>query len=460
VTADTGGYLAADPFPGTGALCALEPGGAPVARAGIGLQLDFLVATGVGLAAAAGVAFAQSAAEPAVLTLRHAVNQAVLRHPSRVRAGHEITAAGYQRDAAEWGRYPTLSVDAAPRLSSGDTAVAPTNVVRLEQPLWAGGRIDASIDAARSQVSAAESAEGETRQRLAERAALAYVGWVHAMERVEIGRAGDEQLSRLVRYVRRRQQEGVASAADVSIANARHGNVLAKLTALRGALDKARAELEAVTVLTRFERGVPVEVPRYTEDAQETERKYLENSPLVAQRRVEVDNARAQALVRRSSMFPRFAVRLEHLSGASGALGVLNESRMSLVMQYLPDAGFASYSGYQAAASRIEAAQAQVDADENDARLRSRSNWSDYSATRVQVGELQAQLKALESAAESFMRQFEAGRKSWLEVVNTYLEVIDTRIALSQAISARDQSALRLVVNAGSFWPWLESLPQ
>ena len=58
------------------------------------------------------------------------------------------------------------------------------------------------------------------------------------------------------------------------------------------------------------------------------------------------------------------------------------------------------------------------------------------------------------------MRQIEAGRKSWLDVVNTHLEVIDARIALSQAISARDQSALRLMVNAGSFWPWLESLPQ
>jgi adhesin transport system outer membrane protein len=419
-----------------------------------------LASLGVALAASSGLAWSQPAAEPTVLTLRQAVTQAVQRHPTRVRAGHEITAAGYQRDAAEWGRYPTLTVDAAPRVTSSDSATAPTNVVRVEQPLWAGGRIDASIDAARSQVSAAESAEGETRQRLAERAALAYIAWSHAVARVELGRRGEEQLSTLVRYVRRRQQEGVASAADVSIANARHGNVLAKVTALRAALDKARAELEAVTLLTRFERGVPVEVPRYNEDVVEVERRYLEQSPLVAQRRTEIEAARAQALVRRSTLFPRLALRLEHLSGASGNLGVLNESRVSVVMQYVPEAGFASYSGYQAAESRVQAAQAQLDADENDVRLRSRSNWSDYVATTAQVGEFEAQLNALEAAAESFMRQFEAGRKSWLEVVNTYLEVIDARIALSQAITARDQSTLRLMVNSGGFWSWLESLPQ
>lgn len=408
----------------------------------------------------AGDVFPQPPADPAVLSLRQAVNEAVLRHPTRLRAGHEIATAGFQRDAAEWGRYPTLTVDAAPRLTSGNSAVAPTNIVRVEQPLWAGGGIDASIDAARSQVNAAEHAEGETRQRLAERAAIAYVGWVHAVDRMEIGRRGEVQLSDLVRYVRRRQQEGVASAADVSIAHARHGNVLARVTALRGALDRARAELEAVTLLTRFERGLAVAVPPYTEDAAETERKYLDNSPLVAQRRVEVENARAQALVSRSTMFPRLAVRLEYLSGATGALGVLNDSRASLVLQYLPDAGFASYSGYRAAASRIEAAQAQVDADENDLRLRARSNWSDHAATSLQVGDFEEQLKALEAASQSFMRQFEAGRKSWLEVVNTFLEVIDARITLSQAITARDQSALRLMVNTGSFWPWLESLSQ
>jgi outer membrane protein, adhesin transport system len=212
--------------------------------------------------------------------------------------------------------------------------------------------------------------------------------------------------------------------------------------------------------MTRFERGVSVAVPAYADDAAETERKYLDQSPLVAQRRTEIEATRAQALVRRSNLFPRFAVRLEHLSGASGGLGVLNESRVSLVMQYMPEAGLASHSNYQAAASRIEAAQAQLEADENEVRLRSRSNGSDYAAARGQVGEFEAQLKALEAASESFMRQFEAGRKSWLDVVNTYLEVIDARIALSQAVSARDQSALRLMVNAGSFGPWLESLPQ
>jgi len=426
-------------------------------------ELARCAALGVALGFFAAAARAQApAAAPEVLSLRHAVSEAVLRHPVRLRAGHEAAAAGFQRDAAEWGRFPTLTVDAAPRVAGGDTpSGTPTTTVRLEQPLWAGGRIDASIDAARSQLSAAESAETETRQRLAERASLAFVGWMHALERVEIARAGAAQLAELVRYVRRRESEGVASPADVAIATARHGNVLSLATALRGALERARAELEAVTLISSFRSGVPVSVPAYPErgDAQ-VEKEYLDNSPLIAQRRAEAEAARGQAAVRRGQMLPRVALRLEHLSGQSAALGAGNESRASVVLQFTPEAGLASYSGYQAAGSRVEAAAAQLDADDNELRLRARTHWADYAATRAQVGEIEPQVTALDAAARSFMRQFEAGRKSWLEVLNTHRELVDARISLSQARTARDQAALRLMVNAGAFWPWLETLPR
>lgn len=421
-------------------------------------------AVGIGLGLLACAAGAQAPAPeraPAVLTLRHAVSEAVLRHPAGARAAHEVAAAGFERDAAEWGRFPTLSVDAGPRISGDRLPGTPTTVLRLEQPIWAGGRIDAQIDAARSQVSAADFAETETRQRIAERAAVAYVVWVHALERVEIARTGAELLVGLVRYVRRREAEGVASSADVAIASARHGSVVALLASLRGALDRARAELEAVTLMTGFERGVPVSVPAYPERAlAEIELAYVERSPFVAQRRAEVEAARAQVTVRRAQLLPRLAVRLERLSGLGAGIGGGDESRASLVLQLVPEPGLASYSGAQAAASRVDAARAQLESEENDLGLRARTQWAEYAAARAQVGEIEPQVAALEAAASSFMRQFEVGRKSWLDVLNTHREAIDARLALSQARTARDQSALRLMVNSGTFWPWLETLPR
>src|SRR3954466_15191316 len=90
---------------------------------------------------AVGAAFAQRPASPATatLSLRQAVAEAVLRNPNRLRAAHEVTAAGFEREGAEWGRFPTLSVNAGAAQSS--RSIAPTSTLRIEQPIWAGGRI-------------------------------------------------------------------------------------------------------------------------------------------------------------------------------------------------------------------------------------------------------------------------------------------------------------------------------
>ena len=312
--------------------------------------------------------------------------------------------------------------------------------MRVEQPLWAGGRIDGQIDSARAQVSAAELAELDTRRRLAEEAAVAYVGWMDAAARVEIARESAAALSDLVKYVRRREAEGLASAADVSIGRARYSSALALIEELGGALDQARAQLEALMV-TRIERGIPLSVPAVAErSVADTEAAYVANSQLVAQRRAEVESARAQAVVRKAALFPKLALRFEHLKPALhhcfGACGA------------------------QAAESRIESVRAQLASDENDARLRARANWAEYMSSGRQVAELEPQVAALDASMASFMRQFEAGRKSWLELLNTQREVVDARIALSRARTSHDQSALRLMVNTGAFWPWLAQLPQ
>src|SRR5438067_8562122 len=294
----------------------------------------------------ASAAFAQppASAPTATLSLRQAVAEAVLRNPNRVRAAHEVTAAGYERDAAEWGRFPTVSVDAG--ASNNSRSIAPTSTVRVEQPLWAGGRIDGQIDSARAQVSAAGLAELDTRRRLAEETAVAYVGWMDAAARVEIARESAGALADLVKYVRRRETEGLASLADVSIGRARYSSALALVEELSGAQEQARAQLEAL-MLSRIERGLPVTVPAVPErSAADTEAAYVANSQLVAQRRAEVESARAQAIVRRAALFPKLALRFEHLTYQNpGGLPPSNDSRAPPVLQVTPDPGAASYSG-------------------------------------------------------------------------------------------------------------------
>ncbi len=121
----------------------------------------------IALAIALGVCARAYAQQPAsgTLSLKRAVLEALERNPNRVRASRDRDAAVFQRDSAEWARYPTLMMDAGTGRAS-NTPV-PTTTVRVEQPLWAGGRIDAQIDSARALLSAAGEAESDTRRALA-----------------------------------------------------------------------------------------------------------------------------------------------------------------------------------------------------------------------------------------------------------------------------------------------------
>jgi len=402
-------------------------------------------------AAEAAVQSAQVANAPRALTLRDAVTLAVTSNPTRVKAANEITAAGFEHETALWARFPTVSIDAS---STGSrTAGSASTTVRADQPLWTGGRITGQIESTKALLTAAQLAESDTRRKLAEDTSVAYINWMYAQERIEIARGGVDQLAALLQYARRREAEGLASAADVAIGVARHGSVLAQIEDLKGAVDNARAQLEAL-VVSRVSQGTRVSVPPVSASAvEEAEKAYLDLSQLILQRRSEVESARAQADVRKSQMYPKVLLRAEYLTYQNSALS--NDSRASVVVQFTPDAGLASYSSYQAAATRIDSALAQLAADENATRLRARTNSSDYSAARRQVEELTPQVQALESAASSFMRQFEAGRKTWLDVLNTHKETLEARLSLSRATNSRDVAALRLMVNNGSFARWL-----
>jgi adhesin transport system outer membrane protein len=238
--------------------------------------------------------------------------------------------------------------------------------------------------------------------------------------------------------------------------------MLTQAADLRGALERSRAELENLLTIP-IERGVAVTVPPYPQrDIAEVESLYLTGSHLAAQRRAEVESARAQVAVRQGGMLPKLALRLERLAYQNQGNAALanNDTRVMLVLQFAPEAGLASYSGYQAAGSRVDAALAQLAADENDIRLRARTNWADYNSTRQQVNELEPQVAAIEAASASYTRQFEAGRKSWLDVLNTHRETIESRLALSRARTTRDQASTRLMINTAGLGTWLEAQPR
>ena len=399
---------------------------------------------------------AQPARPPtATYSLRAAINDALTRNPALAISQAERAAAGHLREGAEWGRYPTVSAEVAPGTQGG------TQTFRVEQPLWSGGRISGQIDASRAQESAAALAEIETRRQLTEQTSVAYLGWLGAHSRLQLAVDGGAVFERLLAHVRRREAAGAAAASDVSVAVARLAVAAAQREQLAAELDRAAAELQALVV---GELGAPVLLkdPVFAgTDREATEVAYLAQSNTVARRQAELQAAQAATVVSKGQALPTLALRVERVQYTGNSLpGQSSQTRALLALSFAPGAGLSSLSAANAAASRERAVADQVRAEQISVQLRARSQWSEHQGAQRQLAELRPQIDALQLTADSYMRQFEAGRRTWIEVLNIHREALDARISTSRTQTQLAQSALRLLANTQGLAPWIDTTPQ
>lgn len=387
-------------------------------------------------------------ATQAALTLREAVRQALATHPEVRQSRAERETADQLLRTAQWGRYPSLSVDAGV-LDSANRA--PT--VRLQQPVWAGGRIDAAIEGGEARARAAERGTEATRQSLAESVGVAFVRVSGSQERVRLSIEAMAELRELAALIGRRAAGGLASSADQRLAEARLDQAQAQHRELQAALLRARSELAALLSAdvdaiepTGF-TSLPFDSVEALTDA------VLAGSPARAQRIAEVEAARADARVRRGQLFPLAVVRLERGPVLSSNV---TDNRAMLALQYQSDPGLAGWSAYQASAARIDAALAQVATIELDLRLKARSIWIEAESAAAQQTSLRALVEANEATVASFLRQYDAGRRGWLDVLNAQRELSDSRLALSRAVSTRLEASLRALGASGRLLPALD----
>jgi adhesin transport system outer membrane protein len=425
-----------------GAALAQAPAGAPDAQAPVRVTVT-----------------ASSLAAVPTYTLRAAVADALAHSPTVAAAGADRVTAGYLRETAEWGRYPTLSAEIAPGVFSSQ-ARSDSRLLRLDQPLWAGGRIDGAINQAQAQERSAQLGETEVRRGIVEQTAVTYLAWSGAQERLRIAAEGRTVFERLLAYVKRREAAGAAARSDISVAQARLASTAVQREQLLAESERARSDLQALVAGSVAGEPLTLEVPGVVLAGADTaEAEYLSRSNVVAQRNAEVEAARAAAAVRRGESMPRLSLRLERQQSVSGGVSIPSDNRVMLALSFTPEAGLAAFSSVKAAQSRIEAAQDQVRAAELDVRQRARTHLTDQQSAERQIAELQPQIESLQFTADSYMRQFEAGRRSWIEVLNTFREVLDTRVALSRARTQHAQSALHLMGNTGALSSWIETTP-
>ncbi|MDH4215527.1 MAG: TolC family protein [Gallionella sp.] len=386
--------------------------------------------------------------------LEQLISTALLGHPS-IQAQQALEQGSKANvDSATWQYYPTPSIVVEnATASTSDNAYQGNSTVstlRLQQPLWTGGRLTAGVKKAEANVLVSQAALEEVRQQLALRVVQIYGDWLSAHLKTLAFEHGLASHDRLRDQVKRRIGQGASSDSDLILAVTRLQSVAADLSVARAQRD---------TALTRLEQ---LQGRRIDGDALSAA--IASPKPVIAEPQKLLDmalainpglhKAQGQAMVhetviaeRRADLSPEVYLRAERQYGNHTYPNTNPETRLFVGLSSRFGAGLSSLSNIENARSQHQAAMAEIDVQRRAITEQILADHVLAVSSENRLEALNASLEAAGQVSESYDRQFLAGRKTWLDVMNAARELTQTQAQLADIKSAQIVATWRLAIN-------------
>ena len=377
-----------------------------------------------------------------VVGLEAALRAALTQHPSMAGKRAQVRAKDFAGDVARAQRYPTITAKAAANHNS-------TNPIGVQarQPLWDFGRIDAGIAFAQADKTAEEADLLRVQRQLLEQTAVAYTKVLGARARLGVADENLRQLTTLLNQIQRREQGQLASKADVRLAQTRLIQAQSQQSRFASELDTAQSDLLA---LTRLPVTATVLVrPSLTAlgPALEIEKQALEEAAELRFKAHRVDLARADVEREKTASMPTF-----YLQGDKSFKNpeVRDGTVIGITFEMTLDAmGFAARGRSQAASARLLAAQEDLNSSRIEVE-RTVRNWLD--TRRLQQGLIDILNNLVSGQKElfaSYQRQYDAGSKTWLDLLNMQRELNEQHLQKAQADNEWLIASLKLAALTG-----------
>lgn len=373
------------------------------------------------------------------------VQQAIATHPAILARRSSAVAAQADLRTATWQRYPAPSVEYSTE-GLGDTPSA--TVVRMQQPLWTGGRITAGIDAAASRRDAAESSIKEAKDEVTYKVIAAYVEAARQQARQEAAQLNVTEHEKLLGLIDRRVTQEVSPAVDKDLAESRLYQARNELSLARQTLAQALAQLMQLTgkpvarVLDiKGDDGFPL--PGSREQVLE---QALVRLPTLQRLAAEEQAAAADVTSKQALWWPQLAARYDK------RLGHYPDDQAMLVLEMQPGAGLSSVTAVSAARAKQDAAHQAQQAALRDLSERVTVDWNEFHAAQGRLRDASLSRQKSAGISDSYARQYTAGRKSWLDVLNAVREATYAEYSVADVTAQLHGALLRLRLISGELW--------
>lgn len=405
-------------------------------RGEMGIGLESPIATGaVELVIGADVLMREGGATDAVtaqpnwtVDLRTLVSWSLQDHPliRSGRAGVRAAAAGVAQ--ARWQYFPTPFVRADAH--KGRSAW----VAGVRQPLWSGGRLQSDVDAARADELAAEKSFLMVRHEIAHRVASLWLQVVTAKDQLKVARAGFDELLVLQAIMKRRVETGYSPPVDLSLVHARVMQAQSEIDGVQAQMDAAMYQLAQVTGRQIAAERLAVSQPPVGRSALTLDeaRVIVEGSPAQQKAQADIDVARGFLAQVTKQNKPTVEARVEYQMGKHS--GSAREGyRLFVGLDQSFGAGLSTSAAVEAARAKVDASVGQAEATGRDLVAQILSDQTALNVAIDRADSMGRNLGDMEQVSRSYRRAFDAGRRSWLELLNVIRENTEVHQQLVRA---------------------------
>ena len=363
-------------------------------------------------------------------------------HPSVAYAADQLAVARTELEGAKWGYYPSLSVDGTSPVDDNSQLS-----FSVEQPLFTAGRVSSSVESANHGVNVAEQQIDETLLNVKLQIATAYSDLLRADYRSKVATANIEALEVLHEVVARRVEQQITPKAEQTLVFARLQQAKSELFQIDGLREQAKNRIQTATgELVDSAKEFSCTLPAHMNEARLYDAA-LNFSPAMSRLGSSRQQASAEVSVAEANQWPKLVLGAQHVTDTS--FDGNSDSSLFFGFRYQLQDGLSVRSQIGTAQARLSAVNSSEKLLVEELRQQVASLVRDYQAADNQLEPLQNLVTSNQDLIDSYLRQYRAGKKSWLDVVNAQREKAQAEFMLSDVKAQRCSTVAQLGLLVG-----------
>ena len=389
---------------------------------------------------------------PQALTVNMLYEAANQSHPLLAAARLEAQAGKIDVTAVERQRWPTLS--AVLESNTGNTTSQPSRSLRVQQIIWDGGLNASRVTEAENQVLISQFKVQLQQRQLFLQITNAWQTMRAAHARVQVAQKTMARLNGFKAQMQRRVDAQASSSIDLVLASSRELQTQVELDAAQRNLKVALLKLEQLSGEVHLRERLPTLAPfsslpnaaPFLQQLQQADWVDLATrSPSVQIAKGDVVSAQNRLRTKEAEKWPQLYVRVDKPMGNANNI---NTSTVAFAgLSYTPGAGFANVVEAEALTKRIAKSDQAVEAAMKDIQETLQNDREEFLNAYAQISALEKSVAGSDMVLASFERQFQANRKTWLDLLNQVRELAQNEYALVDAQASLIGSRLRLEIN-------------